>query len=156
MSCDESSVAGASWRKEGLRKLGGYPTPDWSHVARLPDRAEDELIRIRYMSLRERGGGTENQHENRVSVGHGRSVGQGKVKKRILPSVREGGMRKRRKSNEDVWFTTLAELELSSSMASGGLAEKEEGEPVWREGEEGFFLDVLREVDDESEEGRPG
>jgi hypothetical protein len=73
------------------------------HARQNPARAEDEICRLRYMDLKERKKRAREQAtSDEVSV---------RRSKRGCPS--EGGsmtVGKRRKSCEDVWFTTLAQV----------------------------------------------
>lgn len=54
---------------------------------------------------------------------------------------------KRRRSTEAVWFTTLAEVEVTERQESARVGQKDGVELEWRGEEENFFWDVVKEVE---------
>ena len=113
----------------------------------LPDRAEHEIMRIRYESLRKRA-----RRRDRRGAEVGPIIGLSGVSAHCGDGRRmgNGGARKIQRSNEDVWFTTLVEVELNDAKLQEQQkksAVEKDVEPVWRDVEEIFFVDILREVD---------
>ena len=130
----------------GGSEVGGCSPPDatWQRWARLPDRAENEIMRLRYLSLK----GKVRECEARNAVLEGMVVSRkrkGRVDVGRECSRRPTG--KRRRSNEDIWFTTLAEVEVAERQESVGAGQKEKVDMEWRGEEDNFFWDVLKEVD---------
>jgi len=124
----------------------------------LPSRAEDEIMRMRYLTLRDK----VSPHKPEVEARGG--VRRARRKKRCRKDeydefaaeqlYAEG---KRRRSKGDVWFTTLAEVaweqrgEDEASESICGSTDCGSADVRWDDVTEGLFSDCLRDLGEESE-----
>lgn len=137
----------SSCRSGSAEEAGGVE----GHLRQLPDRAEEEIMRIRYLSLK-----------NRVTEYEKDAKGcfmQRPVKRertnsdeiwpRRLERNSRSAIRKRRRSNGDVWFTTLAEVQLekNADLERGEDGNREpQGSDLWAVDE--LFMGCLREMEE--------
>jgi hypothetical protein len=148
VSRDEDSVDTGVERQVRMEVRGGRAvvvpsSPYEERAKRRPGRSEDEICRLRYMKLREEKEHTADKGSVIVKTSKRQRMGEG-----VKASERRMG--KRRKSSEEVWFTTLAQVSVvprgeGREWASDVKVEELVFDP--EEGVEVLFDEFSREVD---------
>lgn len=116
----------------------------------LPDRAEDEIARIRYASLKQ-----QVLCLDLIEPADARAVGRATGRRRrskaaVVPLESLSRVRKRRSSTEDVWFTTLASLKAQAVDAVQPDGGSVEVPSLTSNGlEDALFARFLTEMEDE-------